>query len=385
VGGDPEDPAARLDIVLLGDGYVAGEVDLFASDAETFAGHLLSLEPFDAYTGLVAFWRVDRPSSESGVSHAETTPPVMKETAYGCAYGCGGIDRLVCCDDGRVLDDIGTHTPWADGALVLVNDATYGGSGGWSYAVAYNGSEGPRVGAHELAHSLIGLWDEYSYGTTGRQGDGPNCAFSAGNPPWAHWLDEPGIGAFPECTYTNYFRPSEGECLMYALQDRWCPVCREHIVHGIYEQLPRLLLAVEPAEGEVLLAVEEDTRFSFTALGPDAGLTAEWRLDGALVGTDEVLALRGCGREAARLELRVHDPTLWVRVDPNGLLVDEAAWTLAYASCPAEPQETGEEPAKRRGEPPRACGCASSVPFEAWGLLLAMLPLLGRARRATRG
>ena len=70
--------------------------------------------------------------------------------------------------------------PDTNGILVVVNDPTYGGSGGFNYAVSYNGAhDGHEVATHELGHALVGLWDEYSYGYD-QEGSGPNCAVDPG-------------------------------------------------------------------------------------------------------------------------------------------------------------------------------------------------------------
>lgn len=336
-------PEERLDLVFLGDGYTAGELPGFAEDVERVVQYLGGVEPFGAYTRLFNIWRVDQASAESGASHREGGASDLRDTAYGCYYGCGGIDRLICCDDGAVLSAVNAAVPGADGVMVLVNDPTYGGSGGFSYATAYNGGmTGTQVAAHELGHSLVGLWDEYSYGVPYSGADGPNCAVDPDALPWEHWSDE--AGAHPVCSYTNYYRPTDQGCMMNTLQDGYCPVCREEVVLAIYGHLPGMLLAVEPPEGPLVLAPGATHTLSASALGPDDGsLRWEWSLDGQVVGEGASFTLDGCPA-GQTLSLRVWDPTPWVRADPEARLQDTASWTLDRAACPEDsaPADSGE-------------------------------------------
>ena len=148
-------------------------------------------------------------SAESGASHYESTPQVIRDTAYNCYYGCAGIDRLICCNDSEVVAEVNALIPEADGIMVLVNDPVYGGSGGFTYATSYTeGETGEMVASHELGHSLIGLWDEYDYGYNAGYNGGPNCSAEGDGSAWAHWLDKGEVDAFlPVHTETCIVRP----------------------------------------------------------------------------------------------------------------------------------------------------------------------------------
>jgi len=373
----------RLDIVFMGDGYTADQQDDFAADVDRFTGHLLEIEPYGAYTGLFNIWRIDAVSSESGATHYEMDPPVFKDTAYGCYYGCGSIDRLICCSDSAVVGAFEEAVPAADGVVVLVNDETYGGSGSSTYATTYVGEGyGPQVAVHELGHSLIGLWDEYSYGYDGGGGDGPNCAANPEAVPWQQWLDKAAVDAFQVCSYENYYRPTDNACMMNSLQDQYCPVCRELAVRAVYSRLPGLILSTDPVEGEVVMG--EDSVFSAVVLGPDAGATVQWTLGTEVLGEATSAEVPGCGSDAV-LRLSVRDDTAWVRDDPLGLLQDEATWTLKRQPCEGDTDTGGEVSGKPQAQPggPRAgnltsCGCGGGGVM---ALLPALLALLGAARR----
>ena len=57
----------KLDIVLLGDGYTAKEMDKFISDAKRLTNALLSAEPFKTRKTDINVWAVQTPSQESGL------------------------------------------------------------------------------------------------------------------------------------------------------------------------------------------------------------------------------------------------------------------------------------------------------------------------------
>lgn len=346
------DASERLDLVILGDGYTADEQDLYAQDVSRIVGYMLSIEPYGAYADVFNVWRVDAVSEESGVSHYEGSSPVERDTAYGCFYGCGGISRLVCCDDTRVLGAVMDEAPGADGVLVLVNDPSYGGSGGFEYAVSYTAeSTGEQVAVHELGHSLVGLWDEYSYGVEWGAGPtGPNCTRDEDAPPWTAWLDDD-IDAYAPCSYSDLFRPTFGECMMNTLRDDYCPVCREQVVLALHGALPGLVVGSWGGEG------------SYGVEPVHSGLDVEWSLDGERVGEGTELTLEPCSE--GTLTATVFDPTGWVRVDEDGLLTDEVQWSV---ECP---------PTTTRQPEPR-CGCHASPRIPLGWLALGLAALVRR-------
>lgn len=385
-------PDERLDLVFLGDGYAESELDTFAADVDRIVAYLLQVEPYGAYTGLFNIWRVDQASNQSGASHYEQSPADVRDTAYGCYYGCGGIDRLICCDDSAVLDEVRAAVPGYDGVMVLVNDPTYGGSGGFAYATSYTADPyGSQVAAHELGHSLVGLWDEYSYGTTGSAQGAPNCAQDGDAPQWTAWLGEGGVDAFTPCSYTNLYRPTNNGCMMNTLQDGYCPVCREQAVLAIYEQLPGVILSESPAEGVLTLAPDVEHSLSLSTLGPDDGsLSVVWDVDGVDIGEGAEFTLKGCVSGDV-LRARAFDPTAWVRVDEAGVTADERQWSLDTTACPPPGADSGDGGPSgdddsggdgKVGDKSRRCGC-DGITAPA-GLSAAILAILVARRRRTQ-
>jgi len=77
------DPANRIDIVIVGEGYTSSESTKFAADATSLVNGFLKGEIYDDYTSYFNVWSLFTPSIESGASHQEFTPPVVKNTAFG--------------------------------------------------------------------------------------------------------------------------------------------------------------------------------------------------------------------------------------------------------------------------------------------------------------
>src|SRR5947207_2546863 len=90
------DSANRLDLVILGDGYTAGEIasGKYASDVETFVTLMFAQEPYLEYQSYFNVHRVDVVSEESGADHPERNE--FRTTALDSGFDCRGIQRLIC-------------------------------------------------------------------------------------------------------------------------------------------------------------------------------------------------------------------------------------------------------------------------------------------------
>ncbi|HRQ65088.1 MAG TPA: M64 family metallopeptidase [Xanthomonadaceae bacterium] len=283
-------PGNRLDLLIMGDGYVAGQEGLFNALADEVEAEFFGVSPMREYAGLVNLSRLFTPSAQMGADHPPyiaatgncTHPqccfdasaqhdflaPRFVDTAFDATF-CAGwqIHRALGINVGKVLAAASAVPDW-DVIMVLVNDPVYGGLG---YMRSPDGSmPGIAIGSatdgavqlmmHELGHSLIGLGDEYAINIANP--GPPYCSDRGGDRPcmdnhtdvddpaavkWRAWF-EPGIpvpspssargvGLFEGVIQypQGLYRPTFTACLMHSTAFRdLCPVCRESFVTSLY-------------------------------------------------------------------------------------------------------------------------------------------------------
>jgi hypothetical protein len=153
-------PARKLDLLVLGDGYTAAERAKFERDARRLVGELLGKEPFKERSGDLNVWGLCPPAAESGISRPSTG--VHRRSPLGATYDAFGSERYVLTFDNRALRDVASQAPY-DALVILVNAQTYGGGGIFNlYSTAAADSLwAPYLFVHELGHHLAGLADEY--------------------------------------------------------------------------------------------------------------------------------------------------------------------------------------------------------------------------------
>jgi hypothetical protein len=153
-------PAAKVDLVLLGDGYTAGEMDKWHRDARRIADLLFAVTPFKERKADFNVWAVDTPSPESGVSRPGDG--VYRHSALRASYDAFGSERYVLDFDNKRVREAAARTPY-DAMVIVVNDRKYGGGGifGLFATVAADNAFTPYVLVHEFGHHFAGLADEY--------------------------------------------------------------------------------------------------------------------------------------------------------------------------------------------------------------------------------
>jgi len=180
----------KVDILILGDGYTAEELDKFRKDAEHFNAVMFSTKPFAQHKKDFNVWTIEVKSDESGIDVPDKN--IWKRNALGAQYNTFGSARYVLITDNRCLRDIAAAAPY-DYLCILVNDTRYGGGGIFNlYATTYTKEQTENqkwqmdyVYVHEFGHSFAGLGDEY-YGSSTAYND----FYPAGIEPW-----EPNISA----------------------------------------------------------------------------------------------------------------------------------------------------------------------------------------------
>lgn len=181
----------RVDLIVMGDGYTAGEQTKFVNDATALLDGVFNFSPYSRYRKYFNTYALFEPSNDSGVDqpgysgscspssdHPITCCPsagynvepmsgAQRDTRYDTSYCYAGIARLmVATDHITVFADADAALPDWDEIFLVANDSVYGGSGGEIAAVSTN-SYGVDILRHEVGHSLLRLDDEYDTLTPG--------------------------------------------------------------------------------------------------------------------------------------------------------------------------------------------------------------------------
>jgi len=154
------DPKEKLDLVLLGDGYTAEEMDKFIADAKRVAGYLFEAEPYKSRKNDINVWAVKTPSQESGISRPH--PDVHKRTALSTHYSSFDSERYVLSYDNKTIRNVASAAPY-EFTSILINEQTYGGGGIYKLYTtnAVDNKFAKYLMIHEMGHHLAALADEY--------------------------------------------------------------------------------------------------------------------------------------------------------------------------------------------------------------------------------
>ena len=197
----------KFHLLIIASGFTAADMNTFTSKAEEFKNYLLAVEPF------------------------LTGAPLMEVHIYenledlGCATGCYNIDRLLCCDSGKVISAAVNSGYLFDEIIVMHKTLTYSGGGFTeymdayrtnsytSYAMVYSGTYFKEVALHEFGHSFGNLCDEYTYTTEGSSYSlCVNCRENCSD--WSHITDACQLS----CSAMNdYYRPEDSIMLSLSI------------------------------------------------------------------------------------------------------------------------------------------------------------------------
>lgn len=350
------DPANRIDIAILGDGYRTEDQAQLTTDAQNVLAAYDADNLYGAYRNYINWTLVHVISNQTGADDGSAGG--SRDTALGAFFNCGGTDRLLCVDNTTTLAVATADVPNFDFILVVVNDSKYGGAGGsqiLTTSIATAPAPAVQVPVHELGHSLINLADEYDSAFTFPACPSTDClepnvtltAFTGRSVlKWGHWVDAATplptpetamyngvVGAFEGARYqtTGVYRPFNSGCLMQVLGAQFCPVCNEAGVVEVYSRVDPIDQAVPsgavnmPATGSV----------DFTVQGPRPQpntLTFTWSIDGTVVGQNDTgtIALTNAdfGLGDHTLRVVVHDDTAAVRRDDGDVLTSSYEWTV---------------------------------------------------------
>ena len=323
----------RIDIVFVGDGYLAAELGTYATHTLNGLNALLAEEPFFTYSTFFNVHRVDVVSIESGVDN-DPTNGISRNTAMDMAFWCSGIERLLCINVTKAYS-FANAAPDVDQVLAIANSTKYGGAGyGSSELATYSGGNGSatELALHEFGHSLGDLADEYDYNDgavyTGPEPPDRNASIYeaatmlASGDKWADWLGDPGIGfggtvgTYEGCLYKQYgiYRPTSNS-LMRTLGQPFNLPSIEALIIEFYK---------------IVTPIDDSTPTGSTLNGSETifvdpldpvghSLDVEWLLDGVTIagatGTTLNLSTVVIGPGVHTLTATVTDNTTLVRDD----------------------------------------------------------------------
>lgn len=186
------DPANKVDLLILGDGYAADELARFEADARRLADHLFSVSPFKEREADFNVWALTVPLPQSGVSRPSTG--VHKASATGLRYDIFGSERYALSVDNRAWRELAQHAPY-DVVEIIFNSETYGGGGIFGqFSTAAAGNDwADYLFVHEFGHHFAGLADEYYTSSVAYQSGGerpepwePNATANPRAGKWKH-------------------------------------------------------------------------------------------------------------------------------------------------------------------------------------------------------
>jgi len=150
----------KLDIVIIAEGYTAGEMDKFLKDCDRFKGYILNSSPYNQNKFKINIWAVQSISEESGTNLPGKD--IFKNTAVHTNFYTFDSERYLTTEDMTSVRNIASLVPY-DQIFILVNHEKYGGGGIYNF---YSLGTSDNASAdflfqHEFGHAFAGLGDEY--------------------------------------------------------------------------------------------------------------------------------------------------------------------------------------------------------------------------------
>lgn len=330
----------RLNIVILGDGYLETRLELFRQHALKASNDLFDELPFKNYKNYFNVFSIFVPSNAYG---AASTPKKLIDNQYGSTFYYAGIERLlVPTKPERVVEVLTENFPKFDQVLMLVNTGRYGGSGGW-IATSSVHEEAGEIIRHEIGHSFGDLADEYWAGAQyASETHNMTRESSEASVRWKNWVGDFTVGVYPYPANSDWYKPHKN-CKMEVLGARFCSVCTEQLIRKIQSSVSTID-QFSPIQHEV---VDEPIRFEIQPLEPIPNtLKTQWTFDGEFMIDNTYFVEidpRNLSNDFHELHVSLIDTTKYDRRDK--VYVNTITWTFGEAITSANDRvsETREE------------------------------------------
>lgn len=152
--------ATKVDLLIVAEGYTAGQTDKFQGDVDRLASVLFDTEPFKSRSADFNVNLLFVAADEPGISNPRAD--VWRDSPFGLSFNAFDSDRYVLTYDNATLREAAAQVPY-DAVILMFNERKYGGGGIfnlWSTCAA-DSSPAPYLIVHEFGHSFAGLADEY--------------------------------------------------------------------------------------------------------------------------------------------------------------------------------------------------------------------------------
>ena len=342
-GGDSN----RMVWVIMGDGYTSMEIDNYHQDVDRVVKEFFGTSPWSDYKYFINIYRIDVISNETGADHPSSN--LYVDTALDATYDTYGITRLLTVDDSKAFEIASTTVPSFDAVMIIVNDGSYGGSGGATMVLS-NHEKAARIALHEAGHLVGGLADEYETPYPGYpEGDRePNVTYQKEFEyiPWKSWIEietplptsefegDFSVGLYEGARYkaTDIYRPTHNS-IMRSLGAPYGPINSESLIINLYDHVDPID-NYSPDKSNVFLSSNSNIlQFKIELVpGPVENTEVGWEIDGVKQeGENDTflnIDISTLKKGSHSVMVSVVENSSLVRNDPQGLLFSSRIWSL---------------------------------------------------------
>ena len=238
-------------IVIMGDGYTASQREQFVEDATKKAQGMLTWSPYKEYSDRINIYGIPAVSNESGISvyGGKSVDTYFHIRVWGKAAVFSNDGDELAKALRQELEENYLDAGATVGTIHMLSnaDGSYGASTNSLFSFSANSDENSNgtAMAHEIAHSIGGLGDEYE-----RYTNKPNTSDTTDPDTikWSKLLGFRGVGVTMAGTETA-FAPSR-ECMMRWLGQPFCEVCKMELARKLnntdYVSQPVPLYVADP-------------------------------------------------------------------------------------------------------------------------------------------